>query len=61
MSKSKVFIGGAVFIRQYEILKEKCKIHSSSLKRLRITACQNWRNSPSVKELKVFIGGAVFI
>ena len=25
MSKSKVFIGGAVFIRQYEILKEKCK------------------------------------
>ena len=40
---------------------QKCKIHSSSLRSFRITACQSWCNSQSVKKLKVFIGGAVFM
>ena len=40
---------------------QKCKEHSSSIKGFRITTCQSWCNSRSVKKLKVFIGGAVFI
>ena len=40
---------------------QKCKIHSSSLRGFRITACQSWCNSQKVKKSTVFIGGAVFV
>ena len=40
---------------------QKCKIHSSSLRDIRITACQSWWNSQKVKKSTVLIDGAVFI
>ena len=40
---------------------QKCKVHSSTLRGFRITACQSWCNSQEVKKSTVFIGGTVFI